>query len=125
MKKFLFLAAICFIGFFSACTKQDLDLKVSLAGTKWEAIDTYQYYSLIPLTDRYVMEFTTEKTGTISYFPDSQLNESNEIVSITYIYNYPQIMVEGTNDGEKLNLSGMISADYSTITLDGVTFTRQ
>ena len=124
MKKNLFLTAICLIGIISACTKQEQDLKVSLVGTKWEAVDSWTYGSKA-YTDRYVMEFVTETTGTISYFPDIQRKESDETIPMTYIYNYPQVMIKGTRNGETLTENGTISADYNTITADGLTFTRK
>lgn len=71
------------------------------------------------------MELATETTGIVSFFPDAQRKESDEIVPITYTYNYPQIMLKLTRDGEVATENGAISADYNTITFDGLTFTRK
>lgn len=119
MKRLLILAAVCLMGIFSSCQKQNQDYSVSLSGTKWEATDSYQN-----VTDKYLMELKTESTGVLTYIPEKG---NQEVVNITYEYEFPKFVLRAKRDGETVThvQNGTVSDDYKVITFKGLTFNRK
>lgn len=123
MKRLLILAAVCLMGIFSSCQKQNQDYSVSLSGTKWEATNSYQNGNQ-NVTDKYLMELKTESTGVLTYTPEKG---NQEVVNITYEYEFPTFVLRAKRDGETVTRvqNGTVSDDYKVITFKGLTFNRK
>ena len=111
------------MGIFSSCQKQNQDYSVRLSGTKWEATDSYQNGNQ-NVTDKYLMELKTESTGVLTYTPEKG---NQEVVNITYEYEFPTFVLRAKRDGETVTRvqNGTVSDDYKVITFKGLTFNRK
>ena len=70
------------------------------------------------------MELKTESTGVLTYTPEKG---NQEVVNITYEYEFPKFVLKAKRDGETVTRvqNGTVSDDYKVITFTGLTFNRK